>query len=350
MRRVSLETAVRQLASLTDMEPTQIKFVDRTFNIDKDFAFEIWRHLILNDNSVTNFHFEISGALLDGDALALLKTARPGLFQFEIGVQSTNTQTLAAINRPDCLEKLYENVRMLIDNRNIHIHLDLIAGLPYEDWSSFRDSFNSVYSLSPHMLQLGFLKLLKGSPLYADAEKYKIICKTSAPYEVLSTAWLTFDEILRLKKIEDALEICYNSGRFRNTMKFLLRFFESPFELYDALAAELGMGEGINKSKPRFVRELYEFGAKYNESAFRDLLKFDLCLNEPPRNLPDWLRDDVSSALKKQMNIPKGGNIHLEKFSYNVSGSLEKRETYILFDYGVKPPIAEGVNCEFRLI
>lgn len=355
VRRLSLETACQQLEALISMKPSQIKFVDRTFNSDRRYAYEIWQYLIENDNSVTNFHFEIAGGLLDADALALLGTARPGLFQFEIGVQSVNPQTLAAIKRPDNLEKWYVNARQLIENRNIHIHLDLIAGLPYEDFYSFRGSFNAVYSLSPHMLQLGFLKLLKGSSLRVDAEQYQITYKTTAPYEVLSTAWLTFDDILRLKRIEDALEVCYNSGQFRGTVKFLEQFYETPFDLYDIMAHKLRFGEGVNRAKPRLVRELYEFGVSVcgNEKKLRDLLRFDLCLSESPRAMPDWLRGEVPIEVKKKMGIPKRGDIALEKFSYSVhvwlnSGTLEEQETYILFDYSCRPLSIEKINCSYR--
>jgi len=355
VRRLSLESAFRQLDALTAMKPAQIKFVDRTFNSDKHHASEIWRYLIKNDNSVTNFHFEVTGWSLGADDLALLKTARPGLFQFEIGVQSTNPQTLAEIKRPNNLKKTYANVRKLLKLRNIHIHLDLIVGLPYEGFRSFRDSFNTVYSLNPHMLQLGFLKLLKGSSLRACAEKYNITYKSYAPYEALSTAWLTFGDILRLKRIEDALEVCYNSGRFRGVVRFLAQFYESPFDFYDDMAQRLKFGEGANRSRSRLVQELYDFGITICNDAvvLQNLLRFDLCLNESPRALPCWLRDDVPTDVKKKLGVPKGGNIALEKFSYTVSdwlegGTLVLRETYILFDYSNRPPVSEGINCEYR--
>ena len=357
VRRLSLATVFEQLSELIALKPALIKFVDRTFNSDERYAYEIWRYLIVNDNNITNFHFEISGGLLNADTLALLKTARPGLFQFEIGVQSINMQTLAAIRRPDNLEKICSNARELALYNNIHIHLDLIAGLPYEDFCSFKESFNTVYSLSPHMLQLGFLKLLKGTALRADAERYRMIYKTTAPYEVLSTAWLAFDDILRLKRVEDALNVYYNSGQFKGTVKFLIQFFNSPFDFYDSIAHELRFGEGINRARPRLVRELYEFGKSIcdNERKLCDLLRFDLCLNESPRSLPDWLRSDIPVEVKKRMGIPKRGDIALEKFMFSVNewfggGELRMCETYIFFDYGNRRLNINGINCEFRKV
>lgn len=214
----------------------QVKFIDRTFNWDKKRCYEIMKYLIASDNGETNFHFEICGDLIDEELLQLLGTARPGLFQFEIGVQSTNERALRACGRKSDFEKLAENVKRLVEMGNIHIHLDLIAGLPYEDYDSFRKSFNDVYALKPHHLQLGFLKLIKGTAIREQAEDHGYVYREQAPYEIISSRYMSAMALVRLKKIENVLELYYNRGGFRRTLEFSVELAETPFDFYEELA------------------------------------------------------------------------------------------------------------------
>ena len=208
-----------------------MKFVDRTFNCKHEHAMAIWRYITEHDNGVTNFHFEIAADLIREDELALMQTMRPGLIQLEIGVQSTNSRTIQAIHRTMNLKKLSETVAAVRSFGNIHQHLDLIAGLPYEDYESFRNSFNDVYAMKPQQLQLGFLKVLKGSQMEKEAGQYKILYKEREPYEVLSTNWLSFGEILKLKMVESMVEVYYNSGQFQYTLSYLEPFLQMLFLL-----------------------------------------------------------------------------------------------------------------------
>ena len=237
MRFRSMELVRRELRFFLDRKVQQVKFVDRTFNCSKKRSMEIWRFIRDHDNGVTNFHFEIGAELLDDDETALLRTLRPGQVQLECGIQSLNPETLSAVHRGMDFEKLAGNIRKLLDGGNIHIHLDLIAGLPYEDLDSFRKSFNGVFAFRPHQLQLGFLKVLCGSPMAADASGYGIEYRRTAPYEVVRTKWLSYDDIIRLKRIEEVFEIYYNSGQFRKTAELLLQEFPDPFSCFDALAS-----------------------------------------------------------------------------------------------------------------
>ena len=215
----------------------QVKFIDRTFNYDEARAYEIFKYLIDNDNGVTNFHFEICADLMSERLIALLKTTRKGLFQLEIGIQSTNPETLAAINRKENVYPVLYNTEKLLEAGNIHIHVDLIAGLPYETYQLFARSFDKVYALGADMLQMGFLKVLKGTPMDGERLKYGIKARARAPYEVISTRWLSAMELVRLKSIEKVLDIFYNRKGFSSTLDFLMKALEkTPFRLYEALA------------------------------------------------------------------------------------------------------------------
>ncbi len=237
VRSLSMERVKSDLSYFIYKKVKQVKFIDRTFNWDKRRCFEIMKYLIVSDNGETNFHFEMCGELFDEELLQLLSTARPGLFQFEIGVQTTNENALRACNRKSDLPKLSENVRRLVEMGNIHIHLDLIAGLPYEDYPSFRKSFNEVYSLKGHHLQLGFLKLIKGSPLREQAEEHGYLYRTRAPYEVISNKYISSLAMIRLKKIENLLELYYNRGGFHRTLDYSIgELAETPFDFYEELA------------------------------------------------------------------------------------------------------------------
>ena len=240
----------------------QVKFIDRTFNCDRERALKIWRFLKENDNGVTNFHFEIAGDIMDEAQLDVLGGLRPGQVQLEIGVQSTNEKTLKAINRPMDFDKLSRAVCRIKGAGNIHLHLDLIAGLPFEDFESFHRSFDDVFALRPEQLQLGFLKVLKGSPIAAECDEYGLKFTTAPPYEVLETKWISFDEIIKLKAVEEMLEVYYNSGQFANTTELLLGYFESAFDFFSALAAWYGRAEleMISFSRNQRYENLMEFG------------------------------------------------------------------------------------------
>ena len=235
VRFLGLDRVKKELKKFADAGVQTVKFVDRTFNADKKRAFEIWKSC-LELKGDTCFHFEIGADLISDDAIELLKNAPPGKFQFEIGVQSTNEQTIAEISRTMNLKQLTYNVKALREKTNVMLHLDLIAGLPFEDYESFQNSFNEVYGMNPHVLQLGFLKLLKGSALRKNVEKYDLKYNCFAPYEVFSTRWMTFDDIIKLKCVEDVLERYFNSGRFCETLEAVLEYFESPFDFYYKLS------------------------------------------------------------------------------------------------------------------
>lgn len=237
VRGLSLERVKSDLSYFIYKRVKQVKFIDRTFNWNKVRCLEIFRYLMDNDNGVTNFHFEMCGDLMDEELLDTLGHARDGLFQFEIGVQSTNTDALAACSRNDNFSRLAENVRALRKRDNIHLHLDLIAGLPYETYDSFRKSFNDVYLLAPHNLQLGFLKVIKGAPIRNEMAEHGFIVREKAPYEIISNKYMSALSLVRLKKIENVLDLYYNRGGFEKTLDFAITHFaESPFDFYEELA------------------------------------------------------------------------------------------------------------------
>lgn len=260
VRFLSVDRVKRELKRFAEAGVMTVKFVDRTFNADKRRALEIWRYCLELEGD-TCFHFEIGADLISDEAIELLKAAPMGKLQFEIGVQSTNSQTISEVSRTMNLERLSENVRRLRECTNVMLHLDLIAGLPFEDLESFKRSFNQVYGLNPHVLQLGFLKLLKGSSLRKRAESYGMIYNCFAPYEVFSTNWLSYDDIIKLKCVEDVLERYFNSGRFYKTLEKAIAFFESPFDFYSGLAEfwnERGLiGQGVKRIT--LYQLLYEF-------------------------------------------------------------------------------------------
>lgn len=261
----SVERVCRELDFFLENKVLQVKFIDRTFNCKKAHALPILRHILEHDNQITNFHFEIAADLLDEDYFLLLEQFRPGAVQLEIGIQSTAAQTIAAIDRKMDFAKVAAAVRRLSAKNNIHIHLDLIAGLPYEDMSTFRTSFNEVYALYPNQLQLGFLKVLKGSAMEARAALYDLIYTEMPPYEVLSTKWISYEELCRLKQVEEVLEIYYNSGQFAHTLHFLCSYFDTPYAMYDALASWYDAQDlfGVQSSRVKKYEILLEFGTAH---------------------------------------------------------------------------------------
>ncbi len=261
LRFRSLDLVKKELQFFIDNEVPQVKFVDRTFNCKKEHAMEIWRYILEHDKGITNFHFEIAADLITEEQLELIATMRPGLIQLEIGVQSTNPETLNAIRRVMDFGKLTAIVQKIQKGRNIHQHLDLIAGLPYEDYVTFQKSFNDVYALAPDQLQLGFLKVLKGAYMHEMAEVYECRYRKEAPYEVLSTKWLSYDEVILLKSVDKMVDIYYNSGQFTRSIPLLVDAFETPFDFYLSLGSFYDvMGyEVISHSRIRRYDILLEF-------------------------------------------------------------------------------------------
>lgn len=294
VRFMSLPKVYRALDFFLSQKVRQVKFVDRTFNCDKQYAMSIWQYLAEHDNGITNFHFEIAAELLDGEILSFLKTVRRGQFQFEIGVQSTYPPTLKAIRRITKLSLLRHIVGELKQGDNIHLHLDLIIGLPLESYEQFQQSFNDVYSLSPDQLQVGFLKLLKGSGLYETASQYGIVCSEFPPYEVLYTRELPYEKLLKLKMLEEMVETYYNSGRFQQLISYLVGLFPTPFDCFEALASfyeEQGY-HLVSHSNVEYYTILYRFFQTLNRgdsTRFQWLAKHDLYSHEKAKKIPEWL-------------------------------------------------------------
>ena len=343
LRFRDIELVKKELQFFIDNKVPQVKFVDRTFNCKHDHAMEIWRYITENDNGITNFHFEISADLLRAEELALMKTMRPGLIQLEIGVQSTNPQTIKAIRRTMDFEKLKGIVEQIHSFGNIHQHLDLIAGLPYEGYDSFHKSFCDVYALRPEQFQLGFLKVLKGSYMMEMTGEYQILYKDREPYEVLSTAWLTYGEILRLKMVESLVEVYYNSGQFKNTLVFLEKYFDDPFRMYEALGRfyeKKGYSE-ISHSRMRRYEILMEFAGEQKEipsEALSDVMLLDLYLRENLKSRPSFASDQKPYErliwdYRKAKKIPK--TAHIEVF---------RDGKKLLFDYTDRDPLTNNAQ------
>ena len=343
LRFRDIELVKKELQFFIDNKVPQVKFVDRTFNCKHDHAMEIWRYITENDNGITNFHFEISADLLRAEELALMKTMRPGLIQLEIGVQSTNPQTIKAIRRTMDFEKLKGIVEQIHSFGNIHQHLDLIAGLPYEGYDSFHKSFCDVYALRPEQFQLGFLKVLKGSHMMEMTGEYQILYKEREPYEVLSTAWLTYGEILRLKMVESMVEVYYNSGQFKNTLVFLEKYFDDPFRMYEALGRfyeKKGYSE-ISHSRMRRYEILMEFAGEQKEipsEALSDVMLLDLYLRENLKSRPSFASDQKPYErliwdYRKAKKIPK--TAHIEVF---------RDGKKLLFDYTDRDPLTNNAQ------
>ena len=343
LRFRDIELVKKELQFFIDNKVPQVKFVDRTFNCKHDHAMAIWRYITEHDNGITNFHFEISADLLREEELALMKTMRPGLIQLEIGVQSTNPQTIKAIRRTMDFEKLKGIVEQIHGFGNIHQHLDLIAGLPYEGYESFHKSFCDVYALRPEQFQLGFLKVLKGSHMMEMTGEYQILYKDREPYEVLSTAWLTYGEILGLKMVESMVEVYYNSGQFKHTLVFLEQYFEDPFRMYEALGRfyeKKGYSE-ISHSRMRRYEILMEFAGEQKEiplEVLSDVMLLDLYLRENLKSRPSFASDQKPYErliwdYRKAEKIPK--TAHIEVFRDGKT---------ILFDYTDRDPLTNNAR------
>lgn len=350
-----------ELQFFIDQKVPQIKFVDRTFNCHHEHAMAIWQYILEHDNGVTNFHFEVSADLLNEEELQLISQMRPGLIQLEIGVQSTNEVTIQEIKRTMKLERLKEVVKRIKTYGNIHQHLDLIAGLPYEDYDTFRKSFNEIYDLAPNQLQMGFLKVLKGSYMYDHAKEYGILYHDNPPYEVLSTNWLSYDDVLKMKRIEEMLEVYYNSGQFEIAMKVLKKYFDSAFDMFQTLGDfydENGYF-AMSHSRIRRCEILMEFLEKEWDSVedkiermdcIRQALVFDLYYRENCKSRPQWAGDQ--SALKdfRRFYCKNGKMSHLECFTFDFLGeevTYKEHGVWVVFSYDRRDPLTNQAYVEY---
>ena len=367
----SLELVEKELQFFIDNKVKQVKFVDRTFNCNHEHTMAIWKYIGEHDNGITNFHFELSADLLTEDEIALVSSFRPGLVQFEIGVQSTNPDTLRAIHRNHDLTGLKKRVSEVYEGRNIHQHLDLIAGLPYEDYETFRNSFNEVYDMKPDQLQLGFLKVLKGSPIHCDSDKYGIVCQDIPPYEVLHTDWLSFEDILKLKQVEDMVERYYNSMQFEASVKFMVQRADTPFDFFMQIGQffhDKGY-DAMQQSRIGNYEILYEFAktklGQEDIKILEQLLIFDLYARENLKKRPEFIdyengipdKEFIREFYQNQENVKRFLEIydgydwkqlsrmtHIEIFDYDILGFMETgvctaRKNIYIFDYIYRNPL-----------
>lgn len=375
VRLRNIDTVKKELQFFLDRKVKQVKFVDRTFNCNHAHAMAVWQYISEHDNGVTNFHFEISADILNEEELSLLSGMRPGLVQLEIGVQSTNPETLTAIRRSMDVDRLAQIVARINAGNNVHQHLDLIAGLPFEDYESFGRSFDRVYGMCPEQLQLGFLKVLKGSEMHTRAEEFGICYTDKPPYEVLYTKWLSFTEVLRLKRVEEMVELYYNSNQFVHTLRFLEQAFTSPFRMYEELA-EFYEEKGYFVNSPaRSYRYqvLLAFACekdKEHEAVYRELLTYDLYLRENVKSRPEFARDlmpykeEIREFYRREEEERKylpeyreydskqlARMTHMEPFSYPVWEPMMRTETktaevprFVLFDYEARNPLTQDAR------
>ena len=366
----SLPIVKKELDAFLEAKVPQVKFVDRTFNCNRQRAIDIWSYLVEHDNGITNFHFEISSDLLGEEELELFAKMRPGLIQLEIGVQSTNGETVDAIHRHMDLEKLFHYVDRVHELGNIHQHLDLIAGLPYENYERFGCSFDDLYGHEPDQLQLGFLKVLKGTMMEEEVKKYSILYRNQPPYEVLGTKWLSYDEIILLKGVEELVELYYNSGQYTLTLKYAVPFFESPFRFYEMFSAWY-RGKGYHKlnhnrlEKYNILREFLREHIDENEwDTLDEIMLYDMYLRENVKGRPAWAKDTAQykkewKALYREQgeklfpeDVQAGiydskraaNQSHIEVFEIDIkkfeqSGQVEKKQVFCLFDYSRRNPL-----------
>lgn len=384
----SIDLVYQELDRFLQAKVPQVKFVDRTFNCDKKRAVDIWNYIHNHDNGITNFHFEISSDLLDEEAFAVFEKMRPGLIQLEIGVQSTYWPTVTAIRRKMNLEKLFAHVDRVHSLGNIHQHLDLIAGLPEENLEHFKESFNDVYAHQPDQLQLGFLKVLHGTFMESKIEEYELQYRSNPPYEVLSTKWLSFEDVNTLKGVEELVEMYYNSGQYANILKYIIPYYASAYEFYQKFS-DYYQGKEYQKQNHNRLKKydiLREFLFKdaqreqFGEQADiiqrigEEFLILDLYLRENVKSRPNWSKTYsvknetlkewyrnyghiLFPAQKESYDSRKAANkSHIEAFSFDVEawmkeGKLLEKACYVLFDYDQRNPL--NGNCrifQFRNI
>ncbi len=389
VRLRDLSVVKKELQFFLDHRVSQVKFIDRTFNCNHEHAMEIWKYILEHDNGITNFHFEIAADLLREDELALLNQLRPGAVQMEIGVQTTNETTIREIRRVMDIAHLEQIVARLHQGQNIHIHLDLIAGLPFEDYESFGSSFDRVYAMKPEQLQLGFLKVLKGSYMMEKAQDYGIGYTSKPPYEVLYTKWLSYTDVCRLKEVEEMVEIYYNSNQFSSVLPYLQRFFKSPFVFFEELA-DFYKNKGYFINTPsrsyryevllQFAEQIKTENACADMELVKELLTLDIYLRENAKSRPSFAADcgeykeEVNAFFQKEASLRESGEellpqydayeprqlvrmLHVEQFHYEMPVLSERKEhyakslyakniyakrekpEYLLFDYQNRNPL-----------
>ncbi|MEH2945597.1 B12-binding domain-containing radical SAM protein [Sporofaciens sp. JLR.KK001] len=366
LRFRDLEKVRRELQFFIDQEVPQVKFVDRTFNCRHEHAAAIWKYIAEHDRGITNFHFEVAADLLNEEELEILGSMRPGLVQLEIGVQSTNPDTIQEIRRTMDFGRVRGAVERIREKGNIHQHLDLIAGLPFEDMESFARSFDDVYALGPDQLQLGFLKVLKGSYMEEKKQEYGLVYKSRPPYEVLYTRWLSYEDMMRLKGIEEMVEVYYNSRQFTHTLEALKAGYPSAFLMYDGLAGfyeEQGLGQVQHKRSARYEILLRYITAEFpeEEERFRELLTYDYYLRENAKSRPefageykvpkDTLRTFYEKEEAQRRYLPAYRDYdrnqmrkmtHLEYFA--------QKGIYVLFDYRERNALSRDARaCRVEL-
>lgn len=381
VRLKNTETVKRELRFFLNHRVPQVKFIDRTFNCSHEHAMSIWKYIAEHDNGVTNFHFEIAADLLNEEELTILSQMRPGLVQLEIGVQSANDRTLKEIHRVTDMDRLRATVERIHSGGNVHVHLDLIAGLPYEDYESFGKSFDTVYAMCPEQLQLGFLKVLKGSPMHENADEYGISYTSQPPYEVLYSKWLPFADVCRLKRVEEMVELYYNSNQFTHTLRQLVKAFAGPFAMFEKLADYYKeKGYFINSPSRVYRYEvLFAFACEWEggrEELYRELLTYDIYLRENMKSRPGFAKDISGECYKEELRefykkeeyvrglLPDYGEYqirqiarmtHIEWFDYPVWELAEdarcaggekaqrykkmEKPTMLLFDYQKRNPL-----------
>ena len=346
LRFRNIDLVKHELLFFMEKEVPQVKFVDRTFNCNPEHAMAVWRFIKENDRGITNFHFEIAADLLTQEEIGFIAGLRPGLIQLEIGVQTTNEATIEEIHRSMELSKVKDTVTQVKKKGNVHQHLDLIAGLPFEDYKTFAKSFDEIYALKPQQLQLGFLKVLKGSYMFAHARDYEVIYESRPPYEVLKTKWLSFDEVLKIKQVEEMLEVYYNSTQFAMTIKLLETVFGSAFTMYQRMG-EFYEKKGyfaMSHSRMRRVEILLEFIEEVDVehlAIYQEAATYDIYSRENAKSRPSWaLAINEFKDISRQY-CKNGKMSHLEPFTYEmpeidcVKELPEKKNQpyFILFDY-----------------
>ncbi|SHF49005.1 anaerobic magnesium-protoporphyrin IX monomethyl ester cyclase [Caloramator proteoclasticus DSM 10124] len=319
----SLDLVKKELKYLIDNNVKLVKFVDRTFNANKNFSREIWKYLIELSPS-TRFHFEIAADLLEDEDIEILKMAKEGLFQFEVGVQTTNIKVLENINRKMNFERVKENINKILQIGNIHCHLDLIVGLPEEDINSFIKSFNDVMSINPDELQIGFLKVLKGSPIYYDKDKYGIKYCGYAPYQVLKTNTLSSQEISYLLKFEEVFETFYNSHIFERTFNYVFNYIDDCYIFFKELTDYLIQNGFFKRSiglQDKFFQIFNFLINRFEGNTIKDLLIYDYLYNTKKTNLPEFLKKRIDEDVETKIKICKERIVNTLSLS-NLKGLL----------------------------
>lgn len=356
VRYFDIDRVKDDLDRLIYADVRQVKFVDRTFNANKKHAMEIMEHIIKRNPKDINFHFEITAHLLDEEILQFLEEVKEGLFQFEIGVQSTNDETLNAIGRNTDIEKIKYVTKRIKGYNNIHQHLDLIAGLPYEDYSSFKNSFNEIYELRPDKLQLGFLKVLKGSKLREEQIKYGFKYIDKPPYEVLENKYISYDEILKLKMIEDLVEKYANESVFENSLNFIIKnYYDSPFDFYDRFA-DYWERKGYHKfshSRNKLYRILYDYFMEVvndDDAVFKEIIRFDFILYNRNPNIPVFMKASKNNLNSYRHELLRDEEIIKHAFSQYVGESIKNfiNDVYLEeFQFDILDFIKNGYTKEF---